>query len=97
VKLCFVDYPPGVLTSLQKWQLHRIASITERLSIEINVTEDHLESRTFEINPGHRDIILKNGTNGHPSICRLLVQQNHGSVCSCLVWDNRQSGWGKSC
>jgi hypothetical protein len=33
------------------------ASVTERLSIEINVTEEHLKNGTFEINPGQRDII----------------------------------------
>jgi hypothetical protein len=32
-------------------------SVTERLSIEMNVTEEHLESGKFEINPGKRDII----------------------------------------
>jgi hypothetical protein len=31
--------------------------ITKRLSIEINVTEEHLNSGTFEINPGQQDII----------------------------------------
>jgi hypothetical protein len=38
-----------------------MASVTERLSIEINVTEEHLKSGTFEINPGQRNIIRKNG------------------------------------
>jgi hypothetical protein len=33
-------------------QLQRIASVTERLLIEINVTV-HLKSGTFEIKPGH--------------------------------------------
>jgi hypothetical protein len=37
--------------------LQRIASDTEELSIEINVTEEYLKSRTFEINPGQWDII----------------------------------------
>jgi hypothetical protein len=37
-------------------RLQRIASVTERLSIEINVTEEHLKSGTFEINPGQQDI-----------------------------------------
>jgi hypothetical protein len=32
-------------------------SITEQLSIEINVTEEHLKSTTFEINLGQWDII----------------------------------------
>jgi hypothetical protein len=41
--------------------LQKIASVTEGLSIKINVTEDYLKSGTFEINPGQRDII-KNGT-----------------------------------
>jgi hypothetical protein len=30
---------------------------TEQLSIEINVTEEHLKSGTFEINPGQRNIV----------------------------------------
>jgi hypothetical protein len=43
--------------------LHRIASIIERLSIEINVTEEHLKSRIFEINPGQWTLYeKKNGT-----------------------------------
>jgi CMP-2-keto-3-deoxyoctulosonic acid synthetase len=37
--------------------VQRIASVTERLSIEINVTEEHLKNGTFEINLGQRDII----------------------------------------
>jgi hypothetical protein len=37
--------------------LQRIASVTERLSIEINVTEERLKSGTFEINQGQRGII----------------------------------------
>jgi hypothetical protein len=41
--------------------LQRIAPVTERLSIKINVTEEHLKSGTFEINPGERDIIRKTG------------------------------------
>jgi hypothetical protein len=38
--------------------MQRIASVTEWLSIEINVTEEHLINRTFEMNPGHRDMGL---------------------------------------
>jgi hypothetical protein len=34
-----------------------IGSITERLSIESNVTEDYLKREMFEMNPGQRDII----------------------------------------
>jgi hypothetical protein len=41
-----------VLTSLYKCQLQRIASVTEWLSIEINVAEENLKSGTFKINPG---------------------------------------------
>jgi hypothetical protein len=37
--------------------LQRIASVSEQLSIEINVTEENLKSGAFEINPGQRDII----------------------------------------
>jgi hypothetical protein len=37
-------------------EMQRIASVTEGASIEINVTEKHLKSGTFEINPG-QDII----------------------------------------
>jgi hypothetical protein len=39
-----------------------MASVTERLSIEINVTEEHLKRGTLETNPGQRDILWKNGT-----------------------------------
>jgi hypothetical protein len=53
----FVDKPPGVLTSLQKYQLQRITSITKQLLIEINVTEGHLKNGTSERNPGQRGII----------------------------------------
>jgi hypothetical protein len=37
--------------------IQRIASVTERLLIKINVTEEHLKSRIFEINPGQLGII----------------------------------------
>jgi hypothetical protein len=53
--------------------LQRIATVTERLSIEINVTGEHLKSGAFEINPGHycmkkRDCPGKNETNGNPNM-----------------------------
>jgi hypothetical protein len=38
--------------------LQRIASITEGLSIEVNVTQEHLKSGTFEINAEERDIAV---------------------------------------
>jgi hypothetical protein len=43
-------------------QLQRIASVSERVSIQINVTEEYLKSGTFEINPGH--YIKKTGRMG---------------------------------
>jgi hypothetical protein len=55
--------------------LQKSASVTERVSIELTVTEEHLKSGTFEINPGQRDIIRKKrgcpakaGTNGNPDV-----------------------------
>jgi hypothetical protein len=42
-----------------------VAENSVHLSTEINVTEEHLRSRTFEINLGRWDI-WTNGTNGNP-------------------------------
>jgi hypothetical protein len=50
-----------MLTSLQKCQLQRTASVTERLSTEINVTEEHLKSWPFEINPDSGALYEKKG------------------------------------
>jgi hypothetical protein len=54
--------------------------------IEINVTEAHLKSRTFEINLGQRDIMKKldcpgkNRTNGNP-ILKVTYTENS-------LWDS---------
>jgi hypothetical protein len=45
--------------------LQRRASINEQLSIEINVTEEHLRSGTCEINPGQWDYVKKWDEWGH--------------------------------
>jgi hypothetical protein len=44
--------------------LQRIASATEWLSIEINVIEQQLKSRTFGINPGQQNIMWIGGMVG---------------------------------
>jgi hypothetical protein len=72
-EIVFCCQPPGLLTSLQKCQMQTIASVTESLSIEINVTKEHLKRWTFEINPGQRDIVWKNGTNGNPRLREFAV------------------------
>jgi hypothetical protein len=41
--------------------MQRIASVTEQLLIEINVTEEHLKSGTFEINLGQWTLYEKTG------------------------------------
>jgi hypothetical protein len=50
-----------VLTSLQKRQLQRITSVSKRLSIEINVIEEHLKSGPFETNPESETLYEKTG------------------------------------